>query len=298
MSTVALVGFGRWGRLIFRDLRSLGAEVAVAAPSEDRRQEALQAGAAAAVGAVEDLPEVAGAVVATPTSTHAEVTERLLGAIDRPIYVEKPLTCDVEDARRLARLGGDRVFVMDKWRYHGGIEALRDVARSGRLGAVTALRSTRVQWSHPHRDVDGTWVLMPHDLAVIREILGRIPEPTSAWGRVDGREADLVAILGDVPWVRIEVSTRVPFHRREVVITFEEGAAWLGDSHDDRIRIRPAAGEIEEVAVPTEMPLLLELRAFVRHLEGGPPPMSSAAEGAEAVEVLAACRKLAGIDPR
>jgi predicted dehydrogenase len=296
VSTVALVGFGRWGRLIFRDLRSLEADVVVVAPSEERRRQALQDGAAAVVGEVDDLPEVDGAVVATPTATHAEVTEQILGTIDGPIYVEKPLTCDVEDARRILGRAADRVFVMDKWRYHGGIEALRDLTRSGRLGAVTSLRSTRVQWGHPHRDVDGTWVLMPHDLAVTREILGRIPAPTSAWGRVDGRDADLVAVLGESPWARIEVSTRVPFHRREVVVTFEEGAAWLADSHDDRIVLRPTKGELEEVAVPTEMPLLLELQAFAQHLDGGPPPKSSAAEGAETVEVIAACRRLAGID--
>lgn len=294
---VALVGFGRWGRLIFRDLRSLGASVTVVVPSEERRREALESGAAAAVGAVEDLPEVDGAVVATPTATHAEVTERLLGTIQGPIYVEKPLTCDVEDARRILRRGGPRVFVMDKWRYHGGIQALRDLARSGRLGAITGLRSTRVQWGHPHRDVDGSWVLMPHDLAVTREILGRIPDPSAASGRGDGRDVDLVAVLGEDPWVRIEVSTRVPFHRREVVVSFEHGAAWLGDSHDDRILVLSAGGETEEVAIPTEMPLLLELGAFARHLEGGPPPMSSAAEGAEVVEVIATCRRLARIDP-
>jgi predicted dehydrogenase len=297
VSTVALVGFGRWGRLIFRDLRSLGASVAVVVPSEEHRREALESGAATAVGAVEDLPEVDGAVVATPTASHAEVTGRVLGTIEGPIYVEKPLTCDVEDARGILRQAGDRVFVMDKWRYHGGIEALRDLARSGRLGAITGLRSTRVQWGHSHRDVDGTWVLMPHDLAITREILGRIPKPSAASGRVDGRDVDLVAVLGEDPWVRIEVSTRVPFHRREVVVSFEDGAAWLGDSHDDRILVLPAGGETEEVAIPTEMPLLLELGAFARHLDGGPPPMSSAAEGAEVVEIIAACRRLAGIDP-
>lgn len=298
MRTVALVGFGRWGRFIFRDLVSLGIEVAVVAPADERRREALEAGAAAVVERIEDLPGLDGAVVATPTSTHAEVTERLLGAIPGPIFVEKPLTCDVEDARRIARRGGDRVFVMDKWRYHGGIGALRDLARSGRLGAVTGLRTTRTQWGNPHEDVDGTWILMPHDLAVIREVLGEIPEPAWAAGRVDGLDADLTAVLGADPWARIEISTRHPYRRREVVATFEDGVAWLGDSYDDRIHLRRLGGETEELPVLTDLPLLLELRAFAEHLDGGPPPVSSAAEGVEVVERIAACRRLAGIDPR
>jgi hypothetical protein len=36
-----------------------------------------------------------------------------------------------------------------------------------------------------------------------------------------------------------------------------------------------------------ELPLLAELRAFVGHLNGGPPPKSSALEGAEMVERIA-----------
>jgi len=78
-------------------------------------------------------------------------------------------------------------------------------------------------------------------------------------------------------------------------VAFESGAAWLGDSYDDRILVRPAGGEAEEVPISTEMPLLRELRAFVEHIGGGPAPKSGAGEGAEVVEIIAACRSMAGI---
>ncbi|TMK26548.1 MAG: hypothetical protein E6G64_14425 [Actinobacteria bacterium] len=47
--------------------------------------------------------------------------------------------------------------------------------------------------------------------------------------------------------------------------------------------------------ISTEFPLLRELRAFVEHLEGGPPPRSSAAEGAAEVAVVERLRQLAGL---
>jgi hypothetical protein len=47
--------------------------------------------------------------------------------------------------------------------------------------------------------------------------------------------------------------------------------------------------------IPVEMPLLAELAAFIEHLDGGPPPKSSAAEAAEAVATIAQIRRLAGI---
>ena len=295
--TVGLIGFGRWGRLVFRDLTALGAGVLVAAPSETARRRAEDSGATATVASVEDLPEVDGVVVATPTSTHAEIIERALDRLEVPIFVEKPLACDVEDARRIASRAPDLVFVMEKWRYHPGVEALRDLAGSGRLGSIIGLRSSRMQWGLQHRDVDGTWILLPHDLSITREILGRLPEPRLAFGAARGRHVDLVSVLGADPWVRIEVSTRFPEHRREVHVLMEEGVASLTDSYADRVHVRPVEGELEEIRIPTEMPLLRELRAFLDHLDGGPPPMSSAAEGAEVVEAIVAVRALAGLDP-
>jgi hypothetical protein len=45
------------------------------------------------------------------------------------------------------------------------------------------------------------------------------------------------------------------------------------------------------------MPLYRELEAFVGHLAGGPAPKSSAAEGAEVVDVLARLRTMAHAAP-
>jgi predicted dehydrogenase len=119
-------------------------------PDETSRRAALDAGAARVVGAVDDLPEdLEGLVVATPTVTHAEVTEQLI-PYGVPIYVEKPLTCDAAAARHLAELAPDRLFVMHKWRYHPGIELLGEIARSGELGPVVGLRTVRLGWGNPH----------------------------------------------------------------------------------------------------------------------------------------------------
>jgi predicted dehydrogenase len=297
-TTIAMVGFGRWAAHIFRDLTTLGCRVAVAVPSETGRRRAREAGAAVAVSSIEELPPVDGVVVVTPTATHAEVVERVLEHLDVPVYVEKPLTDDVPAARRIARSAPARVFVMDKWRYHPGVEALRDLAGSGRLGRLVGLRSTRLQWGNQHGDVDGTWILAPHDLSIVLEILGRIPEPRLAFGDGDGREIDLVAVLGDEPWVRIEVSTRFPERRRELQVHLEGGVAWLPDSYADHVAVLLADGTAERIPISTELPLLRELRAFVEHVRGGPPPRSSAEEGAAVVEAIARLRSLAGLDGR
>jgi hypothetical protein len=51
----------------------------------------------------------------------------------------------------------------------------------------------------------------------------------------------------------------------------------------------------ESIPIAGDLPLLLELEAFVGHLQGGPPPRSSAATGAGIVERIQELRTLAGI---
>jgi predicted dehydrogenase len=300
---VGLVGCGRWGRHVLRDLRALGCKVTVVARGDGSARAAADGHADAIVRTLAELPEVAGVVVVTPTTTHAEVLEPLL-ELDVPIYCEKPLTDDPATAEALVRSALDRLFVMHKWRYHDGIRELARIARSGELGRVEGLRSTRVGWGNPHGDVDGVWMLAPHDLSIALEILGEIPTPRAAAAeRSGGVVTGLVGLLGEDPWFGIDVSIAHGIRRREVRLICEGGVAVLGDSYAAEVLVLRGQlqGDVsrEEVHRPVsdEMPLLGELRAFIEHLRGGPPPLSSAAEGLAEVQAIGRLRELAGLQP-
>lgn len=303
---VGLVGCGRWGRHILRDLLSLGCEVTVVDNGEAGRQNARDGIARAIVESVGQLPRVSGLVVATPASTHAEVIDSLL-ELDVPIFTEKPLTADRESALRLARQAPERLFVMDKWRYHPGVEMLRDIARTEELGPVQGMRTTRTQWGTPHGDVDISWSLMPHDLSIALEVLGRIPRPRYAIAeKTAGQVTSLLGILGGEPgaagepWLIVEASSRHPQRRREIRIHCRDGVAVLDDGSSPDLSVTRSGNfqgpELERRPISQELPLLRELRAFVEHLQGGPPPKSSAAEGAQVVGAIAELRSLAGLD--
>ncbi|HSS81429.1 MAG TPA: Gfo/Idh/MocA family oxidoreductase [Gaiellaceae bacterium] len=290
---VGLVGCGSWGRNILRDLLSLGCSVSAVARSPESRARAEDADTT--VASVSKLPDVDGIVIATPTTTHAAVIDE---ALERgvPVFVEKPLTNDLIAADQLAATAGERLFVMDKWRYHPGVELLRDLAHDGSLGAVRGLLTTRVGWGNPHDDVDAAWVLAPHDLSIALEILGELPRARAAVADLSGDEVQgLVGLLGERPWHRLEVSVRSPERRREVQLVCEDGVALLANGYSEHVLLhRDDADEPERREIATELPLRRELRAFVEHLQGGPPPRSSAAEGALVVRRIAELRALAG----
>ncbi|WP_162901605.1 Gfo/Idh/MocA family oxidoreductase [Breoghania sp. L-A4] len=300
--SIGLVGFGRWGKNIFRDLRCLGVAVHVAVPGPLSQKAALEAGALSAVGDVRDLTGMDGYVVACSTHMHAHVLE-ILANRQRPIFVEKPMTDNPAAARRLVDMAGDRIFVMDKWRYHPGVVALAQHAKSGALGEILAIRTYRLGWGNPHNDVDAVWILLPHDLSIVLEIMGDIPAARKADALIPGRPGDgIIATLQDGPGdvlVTSEVSACQPASRRSVTVIGTLGTAQLADSYDDcLLTVAAAPGQMatpQRLPVGTEMPLLLELSAFLSHLKGGPAPRSSAAEGLMIVERIHELRQMAGL---
>jgi predicted dehydrogenase len=97
--------------------------------------------------------------------------------------------------------------------------------------------------------------------------------------------------------ISLAVSRRSPERVRRVELHCAGGVAVLAGGWDQEVTLyRDGESGIEEerIATPGELPLLAELRAFVAHLEGGPAPRSSAAEGAAIVGAIAELRTLAG----
>ena len=96
----------------------------------------------------------------------------------------------------------------------------------------------------------------------------------------------------DGPPVTIDMSIAAPEHRRSFTVVGSKASLELRDSYDTAIHLRrgaPAAADAKEesIAIGQDMPLLLELQAFLAHLAGGPPPMTSAQDGALIVERIA-----------
>lgn len=296
---LALCGYGRWGRHILRDLLALGCEVVVADPSGAARAAAVRVGAAGAERAVSLLPAVDAAIVATPTRTHHSVIEALLPR-GIPIFCEKPLTADAASAARLATAAPQRLFVMDKWRYHPGVEQLRAIARSGELGPVIGLRTVR-RGTAGSQDIDAIWVIAPQDLCIALEVLGSVPEPrcAEAWS-TDGTIHEFRATLGSEPHMEIDISINDRPAHRCVELRCRDGIARLSDTYDEHIEVvRVSSGEerkAERCPISTQQPLEREIGACLAYLGGGQPPRSSAAEGARIVDVIARLRALAGLD--
>lgn len=286
--------------MILRDLTGIGARVSVVVPDATRRQESFP-GSFAVHSSISDVGDIDGIIVATPTATHASVIRE---SLDRgvPIFCEKPLTDSVEDARSIVSEAGDRVFVMDKWRYHPGVEKMRDIVATQQFGPALALDTVRTQWGNPHADVDCAWILLPHDLSIALEILGEVPTPlfssavvnhgeleqiTTSWAFADGRP--MTSVVGTRTPKSIR---RITLHCAEAVITLEGGWSDHLEVHTTGTTNGPQSLRFE---TPGQLPLVRELESFLNHLSGGPAPRSLANEALATVRAIAFARELAGI---
>jgi predicted dehydrogenase len=292
---IGVAGCGRWGAHVVRDLVDLGASVLVAEPDPARRTWASQTGAAAVVATVGALPECAGYVVVTPASAHRVVCGALLER-DAPVFVEKPPGTGLAEVEALAAAGGDRLFVMHKWRYHPGVVAMAGLARDGVFGSPLRLVTTRTGPEPLPDDVDVTWHLAVHDLAIALEVLGSVPQVDVAVARRtdDGRlgrvEATLRTEWGDEHCLTVAADD--PDYEREVRCVGPERSAILSRPSAPALEVEQPDGTRELVPLADELPLARELAAFLEHCEGGPAPRSSM------VEALAIARCLAAISER
>lgn len=236
-------------------------------------------------------------IVATTASTHAEVIESVL-PFGVPVFVEKPLCDDLAAAESIAARASDRVFVMDKWRYHNGVLAAAAMVRNGDIGVVNSLTLRRVSRGNHHPDVDPLWTFVPHDLAITLEVLGAIPDLVSArFESIDGRLVGVHADLGDRPTVHIEVSTAAPSLHRELRIVGDGGSIVLAGGYATELLVSRGlpTDDPELVAFDQNMPLFDELATFTAHLAGGPAPRSNLDDAIAQMRVIAAMHDCAGV---
>ena len=295
MKTIALVGCGNWGRNILRDLLRLQCGVHVVDIDPAARLRAKEAGALGAYGSAAQLPDCDGYVVAVPIPDLTPVAFSLLKFM-KPVFVEKTLCLSMQDYHLLkGHPGSGGIFVMHKWPYHPGIEALRQLVHAGALGKVRELVTTRYAWVDDFHGGDVFWTQAVHDLTIVKHILGYIPEEIETVHVIRndaGLPVSVRMILGADPAVFISVSGRHTGKVSGVSIHGEKGTAELQNALDGSILLRTDSRS-EHIPIGAEYPLFLELKAFCDYLHGGPPPICALEQAREVTQAIIRLRQSA-----
>jgi predicted dehydrogenase len=287
MTDVALIGCGRWGANILRDLIALGADVDVVEPHPERALAAMALGARSVLTDPAALDRCEGVVVATPADTHRRAVESVLH-LGVPVFVEKPPCASVGDVDALRTIGAGRVFVMHKWRYHPGVVALQEIAASGVLGTTRALRTIRVGPDALPRDVDVVWHLGVHDLSIALAVVGSVGlvDSFTSTSADDGRALTCSGTLvaGDVVH-HLQLGAEQPTRQREIQLIGAAGRATLRSPESPVIHLETDT-DSSTIELDRTPPLLSELARFLAHLDGAPPPVSTLDDALAIVQCL------------
>jgi predicted dehydrogenase len=278
---IVVIGVGHMGRLHAEKVATLAREdesVALAALVDHHADRARAIGAplgARVLGEAREAFALAdAAIVAVPTSAHAEVVAAALDA-GLDVLVEKPIATTLAEAEALVALAAQRARVLQVGHSEWFNAALQSVAA----------RATQPRYFEGHRlgpfpsrslDIDVVRDLMIHDLDIVQRLVGAEPVRVEALGvpvlthSVDIANARLTFANGCV--ANLTASRVSPQSVRKLRL-FQPDGYFSIDFQSQSVTIGQRAAEdssgqqrvrLERIAIDPADALTSQLRAFVQ----------------------------------
>ena len=319
---VACVGVGYWGKNLVRNFYGLpGCNLKVCCDLSDDNLATVTANYPGV--AVTDQfdtvlkdPSIDAVVIASPAACHYDMVRQALQA-GKHVYVEKPLTLNVNHAEKLCSIADetDRVLMVGHlMEYHPAVDKLKELVDSGELGDLYYLYAQRVNLGIIRKDENAFWSLAPHDISIALYLLGEEPDTVSSRG-----ESFLQPGIEDVVFcnlhfpsgamANIHVSWLDPHRSRQLTLVGSEKMAVFDDveatekvriydkgvngngyaSYGDALTLR--FGDITIPRIEMTEPLKTECKHFLNSIATGQTPRSDGQDGLRVVRVLAAAQK-------
>ena len=293
---VAVIGAGVFGRHHLRVLsQSLNATLVGVVDADPER--AAQAAAEhncltfATLGELKD--NVDAAVVAVPTSLHAEVGCQLLeSGID--VLVEKPIAADLASARRLVDTAAEHGRILQVGhleRFNPAVAALKKITTIPLFFEIHRLSL----FSPRSLDVDVVLDLMIHDLDIVLELAGAMPEEIRAAGiSILSEKVDIANVRLAFPGGCIAnlTASRVSTERVRKLRLFQPHQYISLDYQKQEAVAYTVSGNqqigFQPLPAVKEEPLRLEVESFLEAVGNRTRPLVPGEEGLRALEVALA----------
>jgi UDP-N-acetylglucosamine 3-dehydrogenase len=312
---VALIGAGSMGRLHARVIAEFPeTELAAIVDPDAAGDEIAYRYRSHRVGSVDELlsselPDAA--IVAVPTSHHAEIATKLITA-GVPVLIEKPIAATLEEAHALVALAkqqGVALTVGHVERFNPAVRALRDRLQAEELGRVFQVHTRRLS-PFPVRvgDTGAAFDLATHDLDIMCDLAGT---PIRVSAEIDRRahrtHEDLLAATlrfesGAIGL--LEVNWLTPTKVRQLTVTGERGmlvvdylnqhltlyenahesASWPTLDIFDGV----TEGNVVRFAINRVEPLRAQLDAFLALVRDGASDSVTPADGVRALRLALA----------
>ena len=317
---VAVVGCGQWGTNQVRTYSNLpGASLAWlvdANPKNLQRAKNFSETAKTCGDLKEALEDkdLNAVVIATNSESHHVLAKMSLEA-GKHVMVEKPLALNVRDAEELVKIAKDKDLILMTGHlllYHPAVRYLKELVKSGELGQILYLYSTRVNLGAIRKNENALWSLAPHDISVMLYLMDQNPDKALANGKCFLQKGieDVVFFSLDFPGGQVaqaQVSWLDPHKIRKFTVVGSKKMVTFDDmeatekiriydkgvnqekrygSYDEVLTLRD--GDIHIPYFKMQEPLKIEANHFIECVREHKKPLSDGQNGLDVVKILEA----------
>tara|TARA_Y100001935_G_scaffold99038_1_gene82350 strand:+ start:10419 stop:11399 length:981 start_codon:yes stop_codon:yes gene_type:complete len=247
-----------------------------------------------------------GFVVASPPESHYSVAKEIIESRNH-LLVEKPLTLNYRDAKKLLELSFENeinLMVGHVMLFHPAIIKMKDLISSGKIGKLQYIYSNRLNLGQIRKEENVFWSLAPHDISIFQFFTDSYPSRIDSNGGIFIQEKVYDSTITSLEYPNnikghIFVSWLHPFKEHRIVVVGSDGMITFEDSVEGKPlkfynkKFKPVDNDIKKFDGPTErlpydfeMPLTLELKYFIDHLNGKKINKCSAKSAVEVIKIL------------
>jgi predicted dehydrogenase len=324
---VGVIGAGHWGPNLIRNFHNgRTSEVLIVADVNQPRLAEVESrypGVRITTDAQEVVnSDVDAVVVATPTSTHFELSKAVLEN-GKHVLVEKPMATSAPEAEELCDLAARQekvLLVGHVFIYNAGVRRVKEILQIGEMGLVYYIAMVRTNLGPIRMDVNAAWDLAAHDVSIANYWLDSEPLSVAATGGNwinDGLHDVVFANLRypkDV-LVNLHVSWLNPRKSRDITVVGEKKMLTLDDmdlsepirTYDKGVseertipgfvdtyasfRASVREGDVSIPRVAMGEPLQAECDHFLECISNGTPPETDGLSGLAVVRTLEAIER-------
>jgi len=323
MLKVAVIGVGYWGPNLVRNLieNPLCSETIVCDSDSEKLEKVLRRYPGVRVTTRADevfkTPDIDAVMISTPPKTHFDLARKTLTA-GKHVFVEKPFTLSSSHADQLITLAHaqERVLMVGHtFEYSPPVRKIKQIVKSGQLGEIFYLSSTRVNLGLHQKDSSVLWDLAPHDLSMLIYWLDEAPTEVMATGKdfVQPGIPDVAFVFlrfGSGAIAHVQVSWLAPSKLRRTTVVgsakmlvyddtqnieqvkiFDKGVDYQDPKTFGEYQLSYRMGDIVSPKLDTYEPLQAEVTDFLQSIHEGRRPYASGERGLSVVRVLEAAER-------
>jgi predicted dehydrogenase len=254
-------------------------------------------------------------VISTAVHLHYRMAKASLLA-GKHTLIEKPMACSSEECEELIEIAQEKGLVLmvgHTFLYSPAVRKLKEIVDWGDIGEIRYISARRLSLGLFQKDINVTWDLAPHDLAIILYIMDEQPVSVNCRGN-----AHITPGIEDVTTMClhfrkersaiIQSSWLDPRKIREMTIVGSKRMIVYDDvAQQEKIKIFDARverpphydtfaefhyayhyGDMYVPYIKQEEPLKLECQHFLECIRQGTTPLTSGQQGLELVRILEA----------